>query len=68
MKLLFQASNGNERLVAEVTSENEAMKKINDFCEERDYKIPYVRSWGSLDDEGITYDVGSHTEFFYLVR
>lgn len=66
MKLLFRNSNGNNRVIANVDNEDEAMIEIKKFCDERDFKIPYYRVWGSLDNDGINYDVGSHTEFFIL--
>lgn len=68
MKLLFKNSMGKEITIADVADEREAMKEINKFCAERDFTIPYYRYWGSLDEDGITYDVGSHTEFFKLVK
>lgn len=64
MKLYFENSQGNERLIAEVQNEKEAFKEINKFCEERNFKIYYVRSWMSNGRK--KYDVGSYTEFFYL--
>lgn len=66
MKLYFQASNGNERLIAEVENGDEAMKEIKEFCFERNFNIPYVRCWGSLEDDGIWYDCGSWYEYFLL--
>ena len=65
MKLFFQNYNGQERVVAEVNDEREAMKEINKFCSERDFKIHYVRTWKGSDGRMI-YDVGSHSEFFIL--
>lgn len=63
----FQNSKGDVRVIADmVTDRDAAMSVIKDFCAERDYKIPYIRSWGS--DEKTTYDVGSHTEFFYVEK
>ena len=42
----------------------EYVRKINP-----NYKIYYFRSWGDPSDPKITwYDVGSHTEFFYVVE
>ena len=64
MKLSFQNSKGVERIIAFPNSEEEAMKEIYKFCEERNFKIYYVRSWMSGNRK--VYDVGSHTEFFYL--
>lgn len=63
MKLYFENSRGERRLIAEPKTHNEAIKTINKFCEERKFKIYYVRTW--RDQDGLKwYDVGSHTEFF----
>ena len=64
MKLYFENSQGVERVIAEVANEEEAYKEINKFCEERNFKIYYIRTWMSNGRK--VYDVGSHTEFFYL--
>lgn len=64
MKLYFKNSRGERRIIAEPETEEEAMKEINKFCEERNFKIYYVRKWQTED--GLKYDVGSHTEFFVL--
>lgn len=64
MKLIFENSYGEERVIAEVHSEEEAYKEINKFCDERNFKIYYVRTWAENGRK--KYDVGSHTEFFYL--
>lgn len=64
MKLYFENSQGIERVIAEVANEKEAYKEINKFCEERNFEIYYIRTWMSNGRK--VYDVGSHTEFFYL--
>lgn len=64
MKLIFKNSKGEERIIAEVKNEKEAFKEMDKFCEERNFTIYYVRSWMSGNRK--KYDVGSHTEFFYL--
>lgn len=64
MKLYFENSQGVERVIAEVANEEEAYKEINKFCEERNFEIYYIRTWMSNGRK--KYDVGSHTEFFYL--
>lgn len=64
MKLYFGNSLGVERVIAEVQNEEEAMNEIDKFCEERNFKIYYVRTW--MENGRKKYDVGSHTEFFYL--
>lgn len=64
MTLYFQNSIGELREIAEVKSEKAAIKKINKFLKERNYKSYYMRVWG---ENGKKYfDVGSHTEFFVL--
>ena len=63
MKLYFENSRGERRIIAEPKTEEDAIKEINKFCEDRNFKIYYVRKW--QDDDGLNwYDVGSHTEFF----
>jgi hypothetical protein len=64
MKLYFENSYGQERVIAEVENENEAFKEIHKFCDEHNYKSYYTRTW---EKNGIRYfDVGSHSEFFKL--
>ena len=65
MKLYFENSNGVRRPIAAPRTEKEAYEIIHAFCEERNFKIYYVRIWKDEDGAKV-YDVGSHTEFFYL--
>lgn len=65
MKLYFENSKGEKRLIAEPQTEQEAMKVIKEFCDERDFKIYYTRVWGTPDGYK-KYDVGSWSEFFIL--
>lgn len=71
--LQFKGSNGKVRDIATIQDENktdkeileEAMLHIRAFCAERHFKIYYTRIWNA---GGKTiFDVGSHTEFFYLI-
>lgn len=63
MKLYFENSYGQRRVIAEPQTDDEAWKEIHKFCEERNFVIHYVREW--RDPAGLKwYDVGSHTEFF----
>lgn len=64
MKLYFENSRGEKRIIAEPKTEEEAWDEFHKFCEDRNFKIYYVRKWQTED--GIKYDVGSHTEFFIL--
>lgn len=66
MKLIFKNSRGEERVIAEPQTEEAAMEYIYQFCEERNFKIWYVRTWMSGNCK--KYDVDSHTEFFYLEK
>lgn len=65
MKLYFENSYGERRVIAEPATEESAMREIRKFCEDRNFKIYYTRSWTTSD--GLKkFDVGSWTEFFYL--
>ena len=65
MKLYFENSRGQRRIIAEPETRDDAWKEIHNFCEERKFKIYYVRTC-ITPDGAEEYDVGSHTEFFYL--
>ena len=64
MKLIFENSNGEERVIAEVDNIDEAFDEIHKFCDERDFKIYYTRQW--RENNRTTFDVGSWSEFFHL--
>lgn len=67
MKLVFQASDGEERTIADVKDDDEAMYRIKEFCKERNFSIPYIRSW--TDEDNTTWiDVSSWSEFFKLYK
>lgn len=67
MKLYFENSRGERRVVAEPETEEEAMKEIHKFCNDRNFKIYYTRSW--VDPDGFKiFDCGSWSEFFILER
>ena len=65
MKLYFENSIGKRRIIAKPKTEEEAWKEIHKFCDDRNFKIYYTRSWKTPDGAKV-FDVGSHTEFFYL--
>lgn len=75
MKLYFKDSHGEMRVIAEFDNGKTdkeyleaAEKEIKRFCDERNFKIYYTRVWHE-DRSGqkmTKFDVGSHTEFFYL--
>ena len=64
MKLYFQSSNGNERVIAEVNSWCNACQEINKFLDEHNFQSYYQRLWQHGDR--VYVDVGSHTEFFIV--
>lgn len=62
MKLYFENSRGERRLIGEPKNHEESWKIIHEFCAERNFEIPYVRTWVVNNEK--YYDVSSHTEFF----
>ncbi len=64
MKLYFQNSRGEERVIAEPINREEVTKEINKFLADHNFKSYCTRVW---EENGrLKFDVGSHTEFFYL--
>jgi len=64
MKLLFQSSNGSERVIAEVNSFAEASEEMDKFLDEHSFKSYYKRLWE--EDGRLKIDVGSWSEFFFI--
>lgn len=67
MKLLFRSSDGNERIIAEISSLDEANIEIDKFLEEHNYISYYRRLWNESDNRMVI-DVGSWSEFFVLEK
>lgn len=65
MRLTFQNSHGEEREIAIVSSEDEAFDKMKEFMDVHKFKSYYTRIT-CMGPVARMYDVGSHTEFFYL--
>ena len=65
MKLYFQNFRGERRLIGEPATHEESSRIYQKFCNDRNFKIHYVRSWVANGERW--YDVGSHTEFFIEV-
>ena len=64
MKLIFQNSKKEERILAESDSLKECLDKIKEFLKEKNFKSYYQRTW---EENGrLKIDVGSWTEFFFL--
>lgn len=66
MKLYFKNSKGKETLIGEPASYKEAVQKINDFLKDHNYTSYYMRLSMNREEHFIWFDVGSHSEFFYL--
>lgn len=65
MVLLFKNGKGNKRVIAEnLTSRKDVYTAINSFLDEHSFKSYYTRE--VYDKDSVMFDVGSHTEFFYL--
>lgn len=64
MTLYFKNSEDKMRLIGSPESNEEAIKIIDTFLEERNYKSYYKIQ--NLYDDRIEFDVGSWTEFFIL--
>lgn len=73
MKLWFENSYGNKRVIAECGNVQEVSKAIEEFIANCNAKKPkgtkpfvnyYTRIW--REGDYLKYDVGSHTEFFLL--
>ena len=65
MKLYFENSKQERIIIAEPETEEGAIEFIHVFCEERNFKIYYMRTWREMDGLKV-YDVGSWSEFFLL--
>lgn len=64
MKLYFQNSYGEERLISEPKTVQECYLEINKFLDKHNFKSYYTRMW---EENGrIKLDVGSYSEFFYV--
>lgn len=59
--------NGTKRKIGEVKTEKEAFVVINDFLKEHNYKS-YYKVITQLNEKEKRIDVGSWTQFFYIVE
>lgn len=73
MKLYFENSYGERRLIAQPRKQTEVGLEIRQFInkcnegkpEDKKFRSYYCRTW--TNEEGlVVYDVGSHSEFFLL--
>lgn len=68
MNLYFKRSNGEKILIKENIEERKILKEIRNYVTKvnPDFKIYYFRCWKT--EEGMVYDIGSHTEFFIVTE
>lgn len=64
MKIYFENSYGERRLLAERDNQDGVWQVISNFLAQHKYRARYIRSW--TDDEGTWYDVGSWSELFLV--
>ena len=69
MILYFEDSWGKRREIGQPQTEQEAHKIIKEFLDDHNFKSYYTRSWVNENNfNEIIYDVGSHSEFFILLK
>lgn len=77
MRLWFENSLGKAKVIAKIDGrknkraiQDEAFGHIKAYCDERYFKIWYIRIWEEewRGRKATAFDVGSHTEFFYLTK
>lgn len=65
MKLYFENSQRQRRLLGEYATEQEAVICMQTFLREHNFTSYYTRTWINPQNEAEKiWDVGSHTEFF----
>ena len=65
-KYILYFDNGvSERVIGRYTTIDGAYSGIRKFCEDRHFKIYYMRVC-KIPNRRIQVDVGSHTQFFYI--
>ena len=65
MKLIFQNSRGEERVIAEPQNKEEVVKEINKFLDDHNYKSYYMNVC-EYDNGKLRIDVGSWSEFMIV--
>lgn len=68
MILYFENRFGARREIGRPQSASEAHKLIQDFLDKANYKSYYSRTHRTSNKKEIEFDVGSHSEFFYLYK
>lgn len=66
-EVIFEDRFYQRSVIGHASDKAEAVKMIYNFLEQQNYHAPYLRSWETADNE-TCYDVGSHSEFFYIKK
>lgn len=67
MNVYFRNSKGERRLLKKnVRTKESAIKIMQDFMDDHNFKSYYTRIWYDKDDGYTWFDVGSHSEFFLV--
>lgn len=64
MKLYFKDAKGKKKEVSKISNKEDVLDIIINECHNRGYEVKYIRFWQKEDR--VTYDSGSHYEFFVL--
>ena len=67
INVYFQNSENKERIIGIAHNIDDVMKIIKDFIDDHNFKSYYTRVWYHENDDRTWFDVGSHTEFFFVV-
>lgn len=67
LTVLFEDSAKKRRTVGTADTTQEAMQLISKFLAQHNYKSYYMRVW-QPKEKTTKVDVGSHTEFFYIIE
>lgn len=62
----FQNNINQERIIGTANNQNEINLIISKFLKEHNYKSYYIRTWYNPEENRTWYDVGSHSEFFFI--
>jgi hypothetical protein len=67
--LYFENRYGERKLIAAGIEEEQIVPNIHEYVHKLNasYAIYYIRTWENEYNE-VTYDVGSHSEFFIFVK
>lgn len=66
MRIEFENSKGERRKIGEAVTIQGCLKIMHKFLDDHNYKSYYQR-FSETEDGSIWIDVGSHTEFFWIV-